>query len=110
MPSSESSNSSLAQMWEILVPTVSNEGAKIRTEAHQIWDKKVKEVAGGLTILTPAKGVWIAPDASEYSERMIPVRIMCSREQILRIAKMTKDYYQQLAVLVYRISEECIVV
>lgn len=38
----------------------------------------------------------------------MPVRIMCTREEIEKIIDMTMIYYDQLAVLAYKISEECI--
>jgi hypothetical protein len=43
-------------MWEILVPTIRNDGKPIKTKYHKGWDDKVKEISGGLTILTPTKG------------------------------------------------------
>jgi hypothetical protein len=43
-------------MWEILVPTVSNEGKPFRKRYHKVWDRKVQEFSDGMTILTPSKG------------------------------------------------------
>lgn len=95
-------------MWEILVPTKSNEGKPYRTRFHKVWDAKVRAIANGLTILTPAKGQWLSNDGDLYSERMIPVRIICTREEIEKIIDITMVYYDQLAVLAYKISDECI--
>lgn len=93
------------RMWEILVPTVSNEGKPYRTRYHRVWDAKVKKITGGLTIVHPVKGTWVDPtDEAEYHERMIPVRIMATRGQIAEIAAMTKKYYDQLEVLAYEIG------
>lgn len=97
------------EMWEIMVPTVSNEGKPFKTKYHKVWDTKVYEITGGLTILQPAKGKWISPMGELFSERMIPVRISCSRVQIDKILDMTKKYYNQLAVIAYRISDEVII-
>lgn len=94
------------QLWEILVPTVRNDGRPISVRFHRVWDAKVYAITGGLTILQPAKGRWIAPDGTLFAERMIPVRIACTREQIEKIAKMTMDYYEQLAIMAYKISSE----
>jgi hypothetical protein len=41
-------------------------------------------------------------------ERMIPVRIMCTRAQIDEIVDMAMAYYDQLAIMAYRISDEVI--
>lgn len=93
------------RMWEVLVPTVSNDGKPFRTRYHRVWDAKVKKITGGLTIVHPVKGTWVDPsDEVEYHERMIPVRIMATRTQIAEIAKMTKKYYDQLEVLAYEVG------
>ncbi len=96
-------------LWEILVPTIRNNGKPYRTRYHRVWDSKVRNIAGGLTILTPAKGQWISPKGKLFAERMIPVRISCTREQIYQIMDMTASYYEQEAVMCYKISEEVIV-
>lgn len=95
-------------MWEILVPTIRNDGRPIRTRYHRVWDEKVKKISGGLTIIPPVRGVWVSPDDIEYKERMIPVRILATREEMLEIVEMTKTYYEQLAVLAYQISTDYI--
>lgn len=98
-------------MWEILVPTVvpNTNGKKFfRTRYHRVWDKKVREITGGLTIMSPAKGQWVSPNNFLFTERMIPVRIMCDRDSIEDIIKMTMEYYKQEAVLCYKISDEVI--
>lgn len=98
------------EMWEILVPTIRNDGRPIKTRFHKVWDEKVYAISGGLTILTPAKGRWISPDGKLFAERMIPVRIVATRPQIDEIVKMTLKYYEQLAVLAYKISDEVLLV
>ena len=69
-------------MWEILVPTVMPDGKPIKTRYHKVWDTKVYAITGGLTILTPTKGKWVCPEGSLFEERMIPVRIACTRSQL----------------------------
>lgn len=91
-------------LWEILVPTVMND-KPIRTRYHRVWDSKVREISGGLTILKPAKGQWTAPTGQLFAERMIPVRIACSEEQIEQIMAITLDYYKQEVIMAYRVSE-----
>ena len=93
-------------LWEILVPTMIDD-KPVRTRYHKVWDQKVREIAGGLTILKPAKGQWVCPESKAlFSERMIPVRIACTTQQIFDIANMTKEYYKQLKVMFYRIADE----
>lgn len=95
-------------MWEILVPTQLNCGKPIRTRQHREWDSRVRRISGGLTVLSPAKGQWISNDGDLYKERMIPVRIVCSREEIEKIIDITMAFYDQLAVLAYKVSDEVI--
>ncbi len=92
------------KLWEILVPTLTPEGKPIRTRFHRVWDAQVREISNGLTILQPAKGQWICPQGELFVERMIPVRIACTEEQIELIADMTAKYYRQKAVMYYEIS------
>lgn len=120
-------------MWEILVPTekrvksprpTSQDVApgsdyaealeqwqkrnSYTTRYHRVWDEKVRVITGGLTILQPAKGQWVSPDGELFQERMIPVRIVATRPQINTIIDLTMAYYDQLAVLCYRVSDEVI--
>lgn len=94
-------------MWEILVPTIRNDGRPIRTRFHRVWDAKVRSISGGLTILKPAKGQWVSEETETlYIERMIPVRIACTRDEIIAIAEFSKTYYEQEKMLVYKIADE----
>lgn len=96
-------------LWEILVPTIRNDGRPFRTRYHKVWDEKVRQVAGGLTITPPIKGQWIGFDKKLYAERNIPVRIMCNESDILKIVHMTRLYYEQHAVMFYRLSEKVMI-
>lgn len=93
-------------LYEILVPTQTNLGKPIRTRYHRVWDEKVRKITGGLTIVPPVKGEWISDCGELFRERMIPVRIACTPEQIEQIADMTAKYYDQMAVMYYLISKE----
>lgn len=97
------------KLYEILVPTNRNDGRPISARFHRIWDKKVMEISGGVTILSPAKGKWSSPDDELFDERMIPVRIACDENDIEKIIDFTMDYYEQLAVMAYVISDEVII-
>ena len=96
-------------LWEILVPTVSNAGKPYRTRYHRVWDQKVRAISGGLTVMPVAKGQWVDPaDGKLFVERMIPVRVIATREQMEAIVAMTMKYYDQIAVLAYKVSDEVI--
>jgi hypothetical protein len=95
-------------LWEILVPTIHDNGRPIRTRYHRVWDAKIREISGGMTIMPVAKGQWLSPDGALFKERMIPVRILATRPQIEAIIAYTMIYYRQEAVLAYRVSDEVI--
>lgn len=98
-------------LWEILVPTVSNGGKPFSVRHHRQWDQMVKTIAGGMTLVQPVRGSWIEPaTGTEFSERVIPVRIMCTREQIVEICKETARFYDQLAVLATLVATETVLV
>lgn len=99
----------MLELWEILVPTTRNCGKPFRTRYHRVWDEKVRAISGGLTIFQPAKGQWISKAGELYEERMIPVRVACTEEQLNEIIDITLKYYDQLAVMAYRISEKVII-
>lgn len=99
----------MSELWEILVPTKMIRDGQLKnvtTRYHRVWDEKVRAISGGLTVLQPAKGHWVSPDGELFKERMIPVRIACTEEQIEHIADMTAKYYNQKAVMFYQVSRK----
>lgn len=99
------------KMWEILVPTERRlePGKYYTTRFHRVWDEKVRKITGGLTVMAPARGQWVNPTTGElFKERMIPVRILATKAEIEKVVDLTLSYYDQLAVLCYKISDEVI--
>ena len=96
-------------LWEILVPVYSNEGGEYPVYYHNIWDDYVKSLSKGLTIMKTSKGIWISSDGNEFIDKMIPVRIFCSKRNIKKIRKFTKKHYEQKKVMVYKISNDIII-
>jgi len=98
-------------MWEILVPVNDAAGKKIPIKRHKSWDSTVLHVATGMTLYRVAKGTWTHPSTQKIiEESMIPVRIVCSRENVLKIAQFTKKHYNQHTVMVYQVSQDVITV
>ena len=93
-------------LWEILIPACSNTGKKFQIEYHREWDKRARKISGGLTILSGAKGHWFNASGKLLVEEMIPVRIFCSEQEIDKIAKETIKYYNQEAVMYYKLSDK----
>lgn len=97
------------RLFEILVPTLRRVGGKpYTTRFHRVWDKKVRSISGGLTIMPPSKGQWLAPCGTLFVERMIPVRFIGTRHQAVEIVNYSLKYYDQLAMLCYKISDDVI--
>jgi len=98
-------------MWEILVPTVvpnTNGENFFKTRFHKTWDERVRKITHGLTIMPPTKGQWVSPTGTLFVERMIPVRIVATHEEIHAVMDMTLEHYEQETVMCYRISDEVI--
>lgn len=106
-------------LWEILVPcsmpkldSIGNETGQIvpvKLPHHKVWDEYVGGITGGLSIMKPlVNGQWVY-DNVVYKERMIPVRVSCSREKLVTILKFTRKHYRQIAVCAYKISDDFIV-
>ncbi len=99
----------MKELWEILVPKSNGDG-DIDISVHNIWDGKVRAITGGLTIHRSALGNWISPKGELVVERMIPVRIGCTEEEIHQIGLMTKEFYRQEKVMYYRVSDKVFIV
>lgn len=57
--------------------------------------------------MKPTKGKWISPNGVLFTDRMIPVRIACTAEQMRKIIRITLNHYSdQLAVMAYLVSEQ----
>jgi hypothetical protein len=98
----------MKDLWEILVPTVGNDGKPFRLRRdHKPWDAKVQAISGGLTLMPVVNGRW-AYKGDEFKERMIPVRVRATREEMEKIVDMTLEHYNQIAVMAYRVADEVI--
>lgn len=91
------------KLWEILVPVKS-----IKKRHHKKWDRKVSQIAGGLTLFKPKKGRWLS-GSKLFCEKMIPVRIAATEEELQEIARFTAKHYDQKAVMYYLVSENVVI-
>lgn len=97
-------------LWEILVPTQFDDTKEdIAVEHHREWERFVREVSGGLTMLRSATGQWVHLGEVQQ-ESVIPVRLIATREQMKEIAKLTARHYRQKVIMVYKISDEVLFV
>lgn len=91
-------------VWEIFVPTMIGD-KPVRARYHRVWDEKVRKLTQGLTVYHPAKGQWVE-DGEVFKERMIPVRVACTKSLIETIADFTITYYKQKAVMYYLVTDK----
>lgn len=96
-------------LWEIMVPYRFNNKKTVPLPYHHEWDAKVIEIAGGQTIYKVVQGRWQSPTGKVHREPVIPVRIMCSEENIRKIMEFTITHYKQEAVMCYQVSRIAIV-
>ena len=92
-------------LWEVFVPYHSNAGKKFSLKHHRQWDEIIRSIAGGLTIFKISKGQWVSDDNQIYFDKMIPVRIACTEDQIDKIIQITMDFYDQEAIFCFRVSD-----
>lgn len=91
-------------LWEILIPATRPTGQQIKSHFHRTWDKKVRKIAKGLTIMQPVRGQWVSNDGKLFLDKMIPVRIACTESAIHQIADFSAEYYNQKSIMYYRLS------
>ena len=93
-------------LWEILVPCTFGDNAKpVRTKHHKEWDKLVKRISSGLTILSTGKGQWDF-EGETHHDKVIPVRFIASSKQADKLADFTRRHYRQKSVMYYKISDD----
>lgn len=96
------------KLWELLIPTHSNEGTEYSPEHHREWEKKAKGVSRGITFLGSARGSWESPQGKVFDEQMMPVRVRCTTDDIKKICDYTLEHYSQETVWAYEISSNII--
>lgn len=92
-------------VYDILVPKTDQQGERIDRSYHQQWDRSVRNIAGGATILDGAKGYWEDPNGNLHEEGVIPVRIACTTEQFETIMSLTVEHYDQDVIMAYQVSD-----
>lgn len=100
----------MKSLWQIMVPCNWNDGRPVRTRHHKEWDKRVRKISKGLTVLPPARGQWVDPNSDVlYEDRVIPVNIICTEKEIDMIADITIQHYDQLAAMYFKLSDHAII-
>ena len=88
-------------LWEILIPAIGEESSKA-------WYSFVRQFSDGITILKDARGEWVSPNGITFEDYMIPIRIICTKDEIDLIVDFTVNFFDQEAVLAYKLSDDII--
>lgn len=97
-------------VWTIMVPCNYNDGKPVRTRHHREWDRQVQLITHGMTIGSPSIGKWKNKnDSVEYRDRVIPVMLIATAEEMKKISKITANHYKQIAVMYFKTSSEVVV-
>lgn len=101
--------------YEIQIPVKPNnssefifhtdEAGKFTDLFHADFFYQVLSRTNGYSILPEVEGVWQPELGRICREKMIPVRIACTSEQIAEIAEFAKSHYDQEAIFVLELGE-----
>lgn len=100
------------KLYEIQIPVAPNlpevficdKNGNFNQEYHDRFLAKVLTVANGYTALPIVEGAWINGSGKTFIEKMIPVRIFCTDENITEIASFAKRHYDQEAIFVVELG------
>jgi hypothetical protein len=91
-------------LWAIIRPMQSNAGRPFTPEHHDVWDNGVIDLFGGATFLPVADGAW-KHGGKVFREPMQAVQVIATEKEIANLVSRTMLYYDQLAIMFYRVSE-----
>ena len=92
-------------LFELLIPLTDNSGHKFTDSHNAKFFQFVRNLAGGLTALSPANGQWV-DSGKVYKERVRPIRIACNPATIRKIAEYAKQFYKQFSIMYYQLSNK----
>lgn len=93
----------IREAWMIYVPTTMD-GKQIELVHHQVWDKVVSNISGGLTLHNTLTGKW-----QDQTETNIQVEIAIFPGQLEAILDFTLRHYKQKAIMAKKISDKVII-
>ena len=91
-------------LFEIFVPAKFNDGKKIPIEHHEAFDKKVCDIVGGLTLQPAIFGKYQNAEKT-FSDKIIPVRIACTHANIMAVAIIAAEHYDQESIYYWKVSD-----
>lgn len=100
-------NSNTYTAFDVILKTCENNfdrGWLFTAKHHRIFYKFILNLSKGYSVLSELEGVWQNEKGTIYQEKMIPVRIACTDEQIKEIAEFAKTHYEQEAIFVLELG------
>jgi len=97
------------EMWEFLLPMINVARHRITFTEYLEWGNEVKKITTGLVLLPFENASWCDSDGVLFKDGMVPVRVTCNKEHVQDIIELTLTYYQQPAIMAYKISDTCVV-
>jgi hypothetical protein len=95
------------QLWQILIPTMDNEGHVFLSKDYDDFANKIIKELGisGLTILPRGTGYWVGSGKQVQQEPMIPILIGCMEHEIQIATKLVAEQFKQNAVAYWKVSD-----
>lgn len=93
-------------LWELKVPAISKyHVGLIDVGFHKMWEERARKISSGPIIMHATSGHGVERLRKLFAERVIPVRISCTRVEIRHIMKMTREHYELKEVFAHLVSE-----
>lgn len=75
----------MTRYYEILIPRLTNSGARYQNNEHGRFEDAVFRAAGGFSALPEVAGAWRNSNGKAFWECMIPYRIMCHEQTMQQL-------------------------
>ena len=96
------------QLWQILIPTMDNEGTPFTPKDYDDFANLVIKEIGvtGLTMLPRGTGYWVGSSKQVQQEPMIPILIGCELYcEVYLTTKLVAEQFKQKAVAYWKVSD-----
>lgn len=93
----------MKRLYEVLVPCQTNDG--VPANNHDTLVAWIRGLCGGVTVCPRVDGHWVGEGGKLYVEQMLPVRMVTTQEQAVRIATVVRDTFRQECVFLAVIGD-----
>lgn len=95
------------QLWQILIPTMDNEGTPFTPKDYDDFANLVIKEVGvtGLTMLPRGTGYWVGSNKQVQHELTIPILIGCVEHEVQIATRLVAEQFKQKAVTYWKVSD-----